>query len=99
MKALAIDTSTAMAGIAVADEQGLLAEYLIKDMKTHSQKLVPMLHELLKHLGLAPADIDVFAAVTVRDRFTGLRIGVTTIKSLAYDREKDGGNTVAGCPG
>lgn len=94
MKALAIDTSTAMAGIAVADEQGLLAEYLIKDMKTHSQKLVPMLHELLKHLGLAPADIDVFAAVTGPGSFTGLRIGVTTIKSLAYAT----GKRTAGIP-
>ncbi|MGE5613252.1 MAG: tRNA (adenosine(37)-N6)-threonylcarbamoyltransferase complex dimerization subunit type 1 TsaB [Bacillota bacterium] len=94
MRALAIDTSTAMAGIAVADEQGLLAGYSLMDMKTHSQKLVPMLHELLAHLGLAPADIDVFAAVTGPGSFTGLRIGVTTIKSLAYAT----GKRTAGIP-
>lgn len=84
MRALAIDTSTAMAGIAVFDENGLQAEYLLRDMKTHSQKLVPMLDEGLKGLQLSPADIDVFAAVTGPGSFTGIRIGVTTTKALAY---------------
>lgn len=88
MRSLAVDTSTATAGIAVADENGLLAEYLIKDMKTHSQKLVPMLRELLESLRLTPADIDVYAAVTGPGSFTGLRIGVTTIKSMAYALNK-----------
>lgn len=88
MRALAIDTSTTMAGIAVVDEQGLLAEYMLNDKKTHSQKLVPMLQELLDSMKLTPADIDVFAAVTGPGSFTGLRIGVTTIKALAYAVKK-----------
>ncbi len=88
MRVLAIDTSTAMAGIAVSDKNGLLAEYLLRDMKTHSQKLVPMLNEVLKSLRMTAADIDVFAAVTGPGSFTGLRIGVTTIKSLAYAVQK-----------
>lgn len=88
MRSLAVDTSTATAGIAVVDEKGLLAEFLIKDMKTHSQKLVPMLKELLGSLKLTPGDIDVYAAVTGPGSFTGLRIGVTTIKSLAYALDK-----------
>jgi tRNA threonylcarbamoyladenosine biosynthesis protein TsaB len=61
MRSLAVDTATNICGIAVADENGLLAEYMINDRKTHSQKLVPMLDELLDSLGLKPADIDVFA--------------------------------------
>lgn len=88
MRVLAIDTSTAMAGIAVCDESGLLAEYMLRDMKTHSQKLVPMLNELLNSLQLTAAEIDVYAAVTGPGSFTGLRIGVTTIKSLAYAVQK-----------
>lgn len=88
MKALAIDTSTAAAGIAAVDENGLLGQFLIRDMKTHSQKLVPMLRELMESLSLAPADIDVYAAVTGPGSFTGLRIGVTTIKSIAYAIQK-----------
>ena len=88
MRALAVDTSTATAGIAVADENGLLAGFMMKDMKTHSQKLVPMLKELLGSLRLDLSDIDVFAAVTGPGSFTGLRIGVTTIKTLAYALKK-----------
>ena len=74
MRALAVDTSTATAGIAVADENGLLAEFLLKDKKTHSQKLVPMMKEVLESLKLGS--------------FTGLRIGVTTIKTMAYALKK-----------
>ena len=80
MRALAVDTSTATAGIAVVDEKGLLAEFMLKDMKTHSQKLVPMMKEVLDSLRLTLSDIDVFAAVTGPGSFTGLRIGVTTIR-------------------
>lgn len=88
MKALAIDTSTSVAGIALVDEKGLLAEYAINDRKTHSQKLVPMLKELLDSMNMTPADVDIFAAVTGPGSFTGLRIGVTTIKALAYAAQK-----------
>ena len=88
MKALAVDTSTTIAGIAVADETGLLAEYMINDRRTHSQKLVPMMQELLNSLKMTPADIDVFAAITGPGSFTGLRIGVTTIKAMAYAAQK-----------
>jgi len=88
MKALAIDTSTSVAGIAMVDEQGLLAEYMQNDRKTHSQKLVPMLQELLDSMKMTLADVDIFAAVTGPGSFTGLRIGVTTIKALAYAARK-----------
>lgn len=88
MRALAVDTSTSMAGIAVVDEQGLLAEYMLNDKKTHSQKLVPMLQEVLGSLKMTLADMDILAAVTGPGSFTGLRIGVTTVKSLAYAAKK-----------
>jgi tRNA threonylcarbamoyladenosine biosynthesis protein TsaB len=88
MRALAIDTSTATAGIAVVNETGLLAEFLLKDMKTHSQKLVPMLSEILESLRLKLSDIDIYAAVTGPGSFTGIRIGVTTVKALAYALKK-----------
>lgn len=88
MRALAVDTSTATAGIAVVDETGLLAEFLLRDMKTHSQKLVPMLSEILDSLGIKPSDIDIYAAITGPGSFTGIRIGVTTVKSLAYTLNK-----------
>ncbi len=88
MRALAVDTSTTMAGIAIVDEQGLLAEYMINDKKTHSQKLIPMLRDVLNSLKMTVEDMDVIAAVTGPGSFTGLRIGVTTVKSLAYAAQK-----------
>jgi tRNA threonylcarbamoyladenosine biosynthesis protein TsaB len=88
MKVLAIDTSTSMAGVAVADENGLLGEYSLNDKKTHSQKLVPMIDELLRSLKLSAGDIDVFAAITGPGSFTGIRIGVTTVKAMAYAGKK-----------
>jgi len=88
MRALAVDTSTATAGIAVVSDNGLLGEFLIKDMKTHSQKLIPLLKGLLENLNLTPNDIDIYAAVTGPGSFTGLRIGVTTIKAMAYALKK-----------
>lgn len=88
MRALAVDTSTTMAGIAVVDEHGLLAEYLLNDSKTHSQKLVPMVQEVLDSLKLTLSDMDIFAAITGPGSFTGLRIGVTTVKTLAYALQK-----------
>lgn len=88
MKVLAIDTSSSVAGIAVIDEQGLIAEYMLNDGQTHSRKLVPMLKELFESLRMTSSDIDVFAAVTGPGSFTGIRIGVTTIKALAYAVQK-----------
>lgn len=88
MKALAVDTSTDMCGIAVAGEDGLLGEYMLNDGRTHSQKLVPMMEELLDSLTLKPADIGVFAAITGPGSFTGLRIGAATVKAVAYAARK-----------
>ena len=88
MRALAVDTSTNMCGIAVADEHALLAEYMLNDRRSHSQKLVSMLKEILDSLCLKPSDIDVFAAITGPGSFTGLRIGITTVKALAYAVQK-----------
>jgi len=88
MKVLAIDTSTSVASVAIVDDIGLLGEYTINDNKTHSQKLVPMLKGLLQNLRLSTDDIDVYAAITGPGSFTGLRIGVTTVKALAYAAQK-----------
>ncbi len=84
MKVLAVDTSSAVAAAAVMEDGKLLGEYSINHKKTHSQKLMPMIRELLKSLELTPSHMDVFAASIGPGSFTGLRIGVTTIKAMAY---------------
>lgn len=88
MKVLAVDTSSSVAAVAVMEDAALLGEYLLSHGKTHSQKLVPMIKELLDALELLPGEIDLFAASVGPGSFTGLRIGVTTVKAMAFAVQK-----------
>ncbi len=88
MKVLAIDTSTVVAAVALMDDEKLLGEYSINNKKTHSQKLMVMIKEILNDLEIKPSDIDVYAASVGPGSFTGLRIGVTTAKAMAFANSK-----------
>lgn len=88
MKVLALDTSSVAASVAVMDDDVLLGEYTLNHNKTHSQKLVPMIQQLLLNLELEPSDIDLFAVSKGPGSFTGLRIGIVTVKALAYALDK-----------
>ncbi|NSW91225.1 MAG: tRNA (adenosine(37)-N6)-threonylcarbamoyltransferase complex dimerization subunit type 1 TsaB [Firmicutes bacterium] len=88
MKVLALDTSALVASVAVMDNWILLGEYTLNHKKTHSQKLILMIEELLANLELSPNDIDLFAVSKGPGSFTGLRIGVTTVKTMAYALDK-----------
>lgn len=83
MKILAIDTSCSACSAALMTDGRLTANYYLDNKLTHSVKLMPMVDEILKNLGLAPSDIDVFACGTGPGSFTGLRIGIATVKGLA----------------
>ncbi len=88
MKILAVDTSSSVAAIAIMDERELLGEFILNHKKTHSQKLVPMIDIVMNNLGLCAGDIDVYAASSGPGSFTGLRIGITTIKAMAFAAKK-----------
>lgn len=88
MKVLAIDTSANVATAAVMEDNILLGEYILNHKRTHSQKIMVMLEELLKDLELKVSDIDLFAAANGPGSFTGLRIGVATMKALAHSVNK-----------
>lgn len=84
MKILALDTSTMMATCAVLDESRVLGEYSLNQEETHSEKLVPMVKEILDSLNLNVSDIDLYGVAIGPGSFTGLRIGVATIKAFAH---------------
>lgn len=84
MRVLAVDTSSNVATVAVMENELLLGEYILNHKKTHSQKIMMMIEQLLSDLELTVNDIDVFAAAVGPGSFTGLRIGVATIKALAH---------------
>ena len=84
MKILGIDTSTMAANVAVLEDDKLICEYTINTKKTHSQKLMPMIENMLKLSDLDIKEIDAIAICVGPGSFTGLRIGMETAKAMAH---------------
>lgn len=82
MKILGLDSSGLVAGVAVVENDVLLAEYMTNYKKTHSQTLLPMLDELRKMIELDMDTLDAIAISSGPGSFTGLRIGSATAKGL-----------------
>jgi len=85
---LALDTSTMISSCAVLDEEQVLGEYSLNQNETHSENLVPMIKEVLENLDLKVEDIDLYGVAIGPGSFTGLRIGVATVKALAHVFDK-----------
>lgn len=75
MKILAIDTSGLVAGVALAEDDVLRAEFTLNDKKTHSQTLLPMLEQLRRMIGLELDTVDAIAVAAGPGSFTGLASG------------------------
>ncbi len=88
MRILALDTSTNVASVAILEDDVIIGEYSCNKGKTHSVRLMPMIQNLLEKVGLCAKDMDAFCASVGPGSFTGLRIGVTTVKAMAFAAEK-----------
>ena len=88
MKLLAIDTSTDYLSLAIINGDEISARFHKKAEREHSRLLVPMIDKLLKRVRLNLKDIDGFCISIGPGSFTGLRIGVTVVKGLAYSLRK-----------
>ena len=89
MKILAVETSTLMGGVAVVeDEGGVLCELTLHVAETHSSQLMPAIDYVLKTACLRPDELDAFAVALGPGSFTGLRIGLSTVKGLAVAASK-----------
>jgi tRNA threonylcarbamoyladenosine biosynthesis protein TsaB len=89
MKILAIETSTLLGGIAIIDDaSGFIAEVKLNVKSTHSERLVSEIGYIMDKTGLQLKDIDTFAVSIGPGSFTGLRIGVSTVKGFSYATEK-----------
>ena len=84
MKILGIDTSSMAASVAVIEDNKLICEYTINTKKTHSQKLMPMIENMLSLSDLNVREIDAIAVCEGPGSFTGLRIGMATAKAIAH---------------
>lgn len=84
MNILAVDTSALTATVAVMKDGVSVFENNITNALTHSETLMPMIDYALKSVKLNPADIDLFAVSQGPGSFTGIRIGISAVKALAY---------------
>lgn len=88
MRIFAVDTSSNAASAALIEDEILLGEYILNHKKTHSQKIMPIIDEIFKSSELTPNDIDIYAVNIGPGSFTGLRIGIATVKALAHAAQK-----------
>jgi len=83
VKILAIDTTASPVSAALTDKGKLIGNFYLNIKTTHSQTLMPIVSSLLSTTGTDIKDIDVFAVNAGPGSFTGVRIGVASVKGMA----------------
>lgn len=83
MKILAISTSSNIASVALLEDDNCIEELNICNERTHSEKLMPLIDELLKKNNITLSDINLIACDVGPGSFTGIRIGVSSVKAMA----------------
>jgi tRNA threonylcarbamoyladenosine biosynthesis protein TsaB len=94
MKILGIDTSSSCGSIGLIYGDSVIAEYVLDIPTTHSERLLNSIEYVLEQAACSIGTLDGWAISLGPGSFTGLRIGVSTIKGLAFATEKP----VAGVP-
>ena len=84
MLILAVDTTTPSGSAAILDGTRLVAEIGVESASTHSSRLLASVNLLLAGLQLKIEDIEGFAVAPGPGSFTGIRIGLSTVKSFAF---------------
>jgi tRNA threonylcarbamoyladenosine biosynthesis protein TsaB len=88
MKLLAVDTSSDFLGLAVLEDDTVMASIVKKSDKMHASVLVPMVREILGMSGFSFGSLDGFVVDIGPGSFTGLRIGVSTVKGFLCASKK-----------
>lgn len=83
MKILSVDSSSVSASVAITEKGVTLAENFINNGLTHSQTLMPMVEKTLKDANASVKDIELFAITNGPGSFTGVRIGIASVKGMA----------------
>lgn len=84
MNILAIDTSNYVMGVAVLKEGAVAGEYVTNIKKNHSIRLMPAIDQVMKETGTKPEELDRIAVAHGPGSYTGVRIGLTTAKTMAW---------------
>ena len=88
MLILALESSAQAASAALMEDESLIAQYSQCSGLTHSRTLLPMVEDMLKNTEKKIADVDLIAVAHGPGSFTGIRIGVSTVKGLAWASDK-----------
>lgn len=89
MKILAIETATVAGSIAIVDDAaGLIGEVRVDVKIVHAERLMPSIQWLLNASNVLIKEIDAFAVSIGPGSFTGLRIGLSTVKGFSYAAKK-----------
>ncbi len=94
MRVLGIETATRVCGAAVAADGRVLADAWVEARNVHAERLMSLIGSALGDAGVALADLDAIAVSEGPGSFTGLRVGVSAAKGLAYAT----GKPLAGVP-
>ncbi len=88
MKILSLDSSATSASVALCEDERIIEVYNQQNGLTHSQTLLPMIDAVLKNASLTVDDIDMLACSDGPGSFTGVRIGASVLKGLAFGKNK-----------
>lgn len=88
MKILSFESSAVSAGVCLTEGTDVIASAFQNCGLTHSRTLLPMAEQVLHNVGLKPCDLDGFAVAAGPGSFTGIRIGVATVKGLCFGTDK-----------
>ena len=84
MTILAIDTSSEALGIALAQENHVIAEYISINKKKHSTRLMPAIVQLMENADVEPSDLSKIVIAKGPGSYTGVRIGLSIAKTMAW---------------
>ena len=88
MLVLSVDSSSATATCALVKDDQILGEINLNSKREHSVIIMDLIDEILKRYNLTIKDVDAFAISEGPGSFTGLRIGMATIKGMAFSTNK-----------
>ncbi len=81
---LSIDTASELASVALSQEGGLVAEITWRCRRNHTVELLPTIEKLLAQAGASRGDLTAVFVCTGPGMYTGLRVGISTAKGLAF---------------
>jgi tRNA threonylcarbamoyladenosine biosynthesis protein TsaB len=84
MRILAIDTSNYSLGVAIIEQDKVIGEYITNLKKNHSVRAMPAVEGLMKECDTKPSDLTKIVVAKGPGSYTGVRIGVTLAKTLAW---------------